>query len=83
MKVLGLICWAGAVICWVFAAYNSMKFNDQLISRTFFVPKGLSLRMALVWPDVPPECRVYRRKTLKWGAAFIVLLLIGAIFVVP
>jgi hypothetical protein len=77
---LTAVCWAAAVICWA-AAYYSGKFQAHFypMLRSGLIPKGLSPRMALLWADYPPECAVLRRKAIKWGIAFTVLLLAGAV----
>jgi len=35
--------------------------------------------MALFWAEYPPECGTLRRKVLKWGAGFVLLLLVGTV----
>jgi hypothetical protein len=35
--------------------------------------------MALFWADYPPECAVLRRKALKWGGRFVILVIAGMV----
>ncbi len=75
------LCWGAAIPCWLMAAYYTIKFQTRFepIVRAGQIPKGLSPRIALFWAEYPPECGTLRRKVLKWGAGFILLLLIGTV----
>jgi hypothetical protein len=75
------VCWGAAVICWGMAAYYSIRFNAHFSPRVRngLLPKGLSPRMALFWADYPPECAVLRRKALKWGGRFVILVIAGMV----
>ena len=70
---------AGAIVCWLFAAYYNLKFQTHFgpIMRAGQLPKGLSPRMALFWADYPPICGVLRRKALKWAGGFCFLLFVA------